>query len=130
MDASRGNTVEAAVREALAAQAEDPGLGFGVAFQVDRADCFVQWVRAVDMPASLVVLEVKSGGAGAGPTGAMLTSRGFAPHSSRRLARIGVWEVRDPAAMTWTDEQQLVAALADLVRLLGGRDGQPLKVYP
>lgn len=128
MDESRENTVDAAVREAVAAQAEDPDSGYGVAFRVGEADCFVQWVRDPSAPASLEVLEVKS--EGAEPPAALLTSRGFTPHSSPDLAEIGIWEVLDPAVITWADEHRLVAALADLVRLLGGRDGQPFEIYP
>ena len=128
MAASRENTVDSAVREALAAQVEDPDSGYGVAFQAGEADCFVQWVRDSGTPASLIVLEVKS--EGTEPPAALLTSRGFVPHSFQDLASIGVWEVPDPAAMAWTDEQQLAAALAELVRVLGGRDGQAFEVYP
>lgn len=128
MDESREITVEAAVREALAAQAEDPDSGYGVAFQVGEADYFVQWVRDLGAPASLEVIEVKS--EGAEPPAALLTSRGFTPHSSSDLAEIGIWEVLDPEILTWADEEQLVAVLADLVRLLGGRDGQSFEVYP
>ena len=128
MDEPREHTIEAAVREALAVQAEDPDSGYGVAFQVGEADCFVQWVRDPGAPASLEVLEVKS--EGAEPPAALLTSRGFTPHSLPDLAEIGIWEVLDPAVITWPDEQRLVTALADLVRLLGGRDGQSFDVYP
>lgn len=128
MQESRENTVEVAVRAALAAQAEDPDSGYGVSFEVGAASCFVQWVRAADAPATLVALETKS--EGAEPPADALTSRGLTPHSEQDLAEIGMWEVLDPSSMAWTDEQQLVAALADLVRLLGGHDGQSFEVYP
>lgn len=128
MDESRENTVESAVHESLAAQREDPDSGVGVSFEVGAASCFVQWVRVADAPASLVALEIKS--EGAEPPADALTSRGLTPHSQQDLAEIGMWEVLDPSSMSWTDEQQLVAALADLMRLLGARDGETFEVYP
>lgn len=127
MDGPR-TTIDAALRSALDTQAKDPDSGYGVSFQVGAADCFVQWVRSFHAPASLDALEVKS--EGAEPPADSLSARGMTPHSSVDLAEIGIWECTDPASMSWPDEGQLIAALAELARLLGGRDQQLFTVYP
>lgn len=109
-----------AIAEARGVQLEEDGMGVGVQVGDGDGAGFVQWTAALDAPLVLERVEIQPANSGAD---AELTSRGFQIGPEFGLL------VKD-VSQTFSTEDEFIAYIAELLRLIGAADGMKLITFP